>query len=90
MRLEGGEFPRYLFRLISTSLRVISFEVDFTGSLNCDYYQDSKLLKEYVISRKIDPSEETQTTMICVVVLRENWKLKTKFKFSLQNPSKEL
>ena len=43
MRLEGGDYPRYLFKLISKSLRVITFEVDFSGSHNVEFYEDDEL-----------------------------------------------
>ena len=59
MRLEGGENPRYLFKLVSRSLRVITFEVDFTGSSNVEYYQDSAepICDQLKFSRTVEPQQ---------------------------------
>jgi hypothetical protein len=55
LRLEGGDHPRYKFTLVSRSLRVISFEVDFDGSRNIELYQDSVLTDSTVLSRRVEP-----------------------------------
>jgi hypothetical protein len=62
MHLAGGENPRYLFKLVSKSLRVISFEVDFTGSQNVEYYQDSDepVQGQLKFSRTVSPPKPPQ------------------------------
>ena len=36
-----------------------------------------------------DNEVQEKSTLIVVVKLKDGWKLKTKFRFTLQNPSKE-
>ena len=58
LKLEGGEHPRYLFKIVSKSLRVITFEVDFTGSQNLLFYQDhtkQPLTDVSVFRKRIEP-----------------------------------
>ncbi len=50
-----------------------------------------------VLTRRIEPTKPTsqqiiewQTNLICKVELLEHWKLKSKFRFSLQNPPRDI
>ena len=79
---------------------MITFEVDFSGSRNLEFYQDStKVDKDQTVFKKrIEPLKPTkknphlewQTNLICKVKLLDGWKMKSKFKFSLANPSREI
>jgi hypothetical protein len=97
--LAGGQEPRYYFRVISKSLRIINFEADFTGSDKVEFSDDSKKVipgDSMIFKRKIEPPKPVYdsnvpelTTLICKVKLKENWKLKSKFRFTLTNPDKQ-
>lgn len=97
--LAGGQEPRYYFKVISKSLRIINFEADFTGSDKVEFTDESKKVVtegNMIFKRKIEPPKPVydsnvpeQTTLICRAKLKENWRLKSKFRFTLTNPDKE-
>lgn len=93
---SSGGYPVYIFRLVTRCFKVVNFEADFTGSNNCEFYELHGPLDRKVFTKNVEPELEApqnsvvreKQTLIIKVRLRENWKLKSKFKFSLTNPPK--
>ena len=75
------------FQIQSSSIKEIDFVADFTGSENIKIeigigaWTQSMQVKKEVGSRK--------TEVIAEVRLLKNWRLKSKFRFTLRNPSLE-
>lgn len=89
---NGSEVPRYVFRIISKSLRHIIYDVNISESDNITNFEEKKGLGPF--KNSIEPSKiyegavQEQTTLICRIRLKDNWKLKFKFNFALSNPPK--
>lgn len=58
MALSGGQEPRYYFKIVSKSLRIINFEADFNGSEKVEFIDDQKKVVQegnWVFKKKIEP-----------------------------------
>jgi calpain-15 len=75
---EGYEFI-YMFSVDVKSLQILDFSADFNGSDNLVMEGSSSL----VSNKTIQPmSNET----VAILKLKRNWKLKSRFKFTMRNP----
>ena len=97
---------QYIFRVVSKSLKIITFIADFQGSDKVEFsegtvkkikdnhgneVQDGRMVYQETIQPEFHDNEvQEKSTLIVVVKLKDGWKLKTKFRFTLSNPSKEL
>ena len=87
-------------------MKIITFIADFQGSDKVEFsegtvkkikdshgneVQDGRMVFQETIQPEFHDNEvQEKSTLIVVVKLKEGWKLKTKFRFTLSNPSKEL
>ena len=97
---------QYIFRVVSKTLKIITFIADFQGSDKVEFsegtvkkikdshgneVQDGRMVYQETIQPEFHDNEvQEKSSLIVVVKLKEGWKLKTKFRFTLSNPSKEL
>ena len=97
---------QYIFRVVSKTLKIITFIADFQGSDKVEFLegtvkkikdshgnevQDGRMVYQETIQPEFHDNEvQEKSSLIVVVKLKEGWKLKTKFRFTLSNPSKEL
>ena len=75
---DGTEFI-YVFNIEVKSLQILDFSADFNGSENLIMEGSSSLVANKVIQPM---SIET----VAILKLQKNWKLKSKFKFTMRNP----
>lgn len=80
--LEGIEFL-YVFKIEVRSLQILEFNADFNGSENL-VMEGSPTLSS---SKTINPMSEE---IVAILKLKKNWKLKSRFKFTMRNPTIEV
>lgn len=72
-QMKEGESIIYHFKIEVKKMNVVEFVADFTGSENIDIEGRNNLISVTTI-------EPFTTSTIARLVLRQNWKLKSKFK----------
>lgn len=76
--VQGFEFI-YMFSVDVKSLQILDFSADFNGSENLEMEGSTSLIS----NKTIQPhSNET----VAILKLKRNWKLKSRFKFTMRNP----
>ncbi len=94
-----------MFRLVTKTLKNVEFQADFSGSSNCDFidvqssniskvYKRDGIFRQHVVPEMIHSGDGENEILekrsdLAKIILHENWKLKTKFKFTLHNPPRE-
>jgi calpain-15 len=71
----------YIFTVQVDTLQILDFSADFTGSENL--YLDGVLSSNLVANKTIQPGDNET---VAVLKLHKEWKLKSKFKFTMRNP----
>ena len=86
---QDGAESKYLFKIVSNSIKEVEFVADFSGSDNVRIEagpQGSMASGGMIIKKEIGSK---MTEDICEIRLLKGWKLKSKFKFTLKNPPLE-
>lgn len=76
----GAEFM-YVFQVEVRTLQILDFSADFNGSENL--YLDGSVSSDLVATKTIQPMS---TEIVAVLRLNKEWKLKSRFKFTMRNP----
>jgi hypothetical protein len=74
----------YTFSVHVSTLQILDFSADFTGSKNL-YLDD--ISSQFIVNKTINPEE---TAIVATLKLMKEWKLKSRFKFTMRNPPIEV
>jgi len=80
---SDGTDAIYIFKIEVKSLQILDFTADFTGSENLTLDGSPNLISHTTI-------QPMSTDTVALLKLQKNWKLKSRFKFTMRNPPKEV
>ncbi|CAI2386182.1 unnamed protein product [Moneuplotes crassus] len=83
-RRENAELV-YVFSVEVKTLQILDFQADFTGSENI--FIDDTNSSNFICEKIIQPMSNE---VVAKLILRKEWKLKSKFKFTMKNPPLEI